>query len=58
MITQLDHEGFPVAVVCQALGVSRAGYYAYVRGDAGPRGQEDARLRPLVQQIFWAHQRR
>lgn len=58
MITQLDHEGFPVAVVCQALGVSRAGYYAYVRGEAGPREQEDARLRPLVRQIFWEHKRR
>ena len=58
MITQLGHEGFPVAVVCQALGVSRAGYYAYVRGAAGPREQEDARLRPLVRQIFWEHKRR
>jgi putative transposase len=58
VITRLDHEGFPVAVVCQALGVSRAGYYAHVRGEAGPREQEDARLRPLVRQIFWEHKRR
>lgn len=58
MITQLDHEGFPVAAVCQALGVSRAGYYAHARGEAGPREQEDARLRPLVRQIFWEHKRR
>jgi len=58
VITQLDHEGFPVAAVCQALGVSRAGYYAHTQGEAGPRGQEDARLRPLVQQIFWEHKRR
>ena len=58
MITQLDHEGFPVAAVCQALGVSRAGYYAHTRGEAGPRDQEDARLRPLVRQIFWEHKRR
>jgi putative transposase len=58
VITQLDHEGFPVAAVCQALGVSRAGYYAHARGAAGPREQEDARLRPRVQQIFWEHQRR
>lgn len=58
MITQLDHEGFPVAVVCQALGVSRAGYYAHARAEAGPREQEDARLRPLVRQIFWEHKRR
>lgn len=58
MITQLDHEGFPVAAVCQALGVSRAGYYAHARDQAGPREQADARLRPLVRQIFWEHKRR
>jgi putative transposase len=58
VITQLDHEGFPVAAVCQALGVSRAGYYAHARGEAGPREQEDARLRPLVRRIFWEHKRR
>jgi putative transposase len=58
VITQLDHEGFPVAAVCQALGVSRAGYYARASGVAGPREQEDARLRPLVRQIFWEHKRR
>jgi putative transposase len=58
VITRLDHEGFPVAAVCQALGVSRAGYYAHTRGAVGPRDQEDARLRPLVRQIFWEHKRR
>lgn len=58
MITLLEDEGFPVTAVCQALGVSRAGYYAHTRGEAGPREQEDARLRPLVRQIFWEHKRR
>jgi transposase InsO family protein len=58
VITRLEDEGFPVTAVCQALGVSRAGYYAHTRGEAGPREQEDARLRPLVRQIFWEHQRR
>jgi transposase InsO family protein len=58
VITQLDREGFPVAAVCQALGVSRAGYYAHARDEVGPREQEDARLRPLVRQIFWEHKRR
>ena len=47
-----------MASVCQALGVSRAGYYAHVRGGVGLREQEDARLRPLVQQIFWENKRR
>ena len=58
MITRLEDDGFPVAAVCQALGVSRAGYYAHTRGEAGSREQEDARLRPLVRQIFWEHKRR
>jgi putative transposase len=58
VITRLESEGFPVVAVCQALGVSRAGYYAHVRGEPGPREQEDARLRPLVCQIFWEHKRR
>ena len=53
-----EGEGFPVAVVCQTLAVSRAGYYAHARGGAGPREQEDARLQPMVRQIFWEHKRR
>jgi putative transposase len=56
--TRLDNEGFPVTAVCRALGVSRSGYDAHVRGEAGPREQEAARLRPLVRQIFWEHKRR
>ena len=47
-----------MAVVCQALAVSRAGYYAHVRAGTSPREQEDARLRPLVREIFWEHKRR
>jgi putative transposase len=58
VITQLEREGFPVAVVCQTLGVSRAGYYAHAQGGTGPREQQDVRLRPLVRQIFWEHKRR
>ena len=58
MITQLEREGFPVAVVCQALAVSRAGYYAHAQGGASLREQEDARLRPKLRQIFWEHKRR
>ena len=58
VISQLQEAGFPLAVVCHALGVSRAGYYAYTQGGASPRAQEDARLRPVVQQIFWEHKRR
>jgi putative transposase len=58
VITQLVQEGFPTALVCQTLGVSRAGYYAQGQGGVGLRDQQDARLQPLVQQIFWEHKRR
>jgi putative transposase len=58
VITQLLEDGFPTALVCQTLGVSRAGYYAQAQGGAGLRQRQDARLRPLVQQIFWEHKRR
>jgi len=58
VITQLVQEGFPAALVCQTLGVSRAGYYAQVQGGVGLREEQDAWLRPLVQQIFWEHKRR
>jgi putative transposase len=58
VIALLEEDGFPVAAVCHALDVSRAGYYAHTRGEAGPREQHDARLRPLVRQIFWEHKRR
>lgn len=58
MITHLEQAGFPVAVACQILGVSRAGYYAQASAGAGPRAQEEARLRPQVEQIFWEHKRR
>jgi transposase InsO family protein len=58
VITRLADEGFPVVAVGQALGVGRAGYYAHTRGAAGPREQADARLRPVVRQIFWEHKRR
>ena len=58
VINQLQDAGFPLAVVCHTLGVSRAGYYAHTQGRVSLRAQEDARLRPVVQQIFWEHKRR
>jgi transposase InsO family protein len=58
VLARLQEEGSPVAAVCHARGVSRAGYYAHARGEAGPREREDARRRPLVRQIFWEHRRR
>src|SRR4029077_11608209 len=58
VIGQLEKEGFPVAAVCQTLGVSRAGYYAQAHGGVSLRQEEDARLALLIRQIFWEHKRR
>jgi hypothetical protein len=58
VIGQLEQVGFPMAVLCQTLGVSRAGFYAQAGAGAGRRAQEAARLRPQAQQIFWEYKRR
>jgi transposase InsO family protein len=57
VVQQLIHAGFPVTVVCHTLGVTRSGYYA-CQGELRDRAHDDARLRPLIQQIFWDHKRR
>jgi transposase InsO family protein len=44
--------------VCDALGVSRAGYYAWQLRSESAREQRDRELMPLIRDIFWHHQRR
>ena len=58
MIGRLQQEGFPAAALCGVLGVHRSGYYAWRRGSLSVRAQEDERLKPLIRDIFWQHQRR
>jgi transposase InsO family protein len=58
VITQLQSERFPVAPVCESLGVSRSAYYAWQQDQPSTRRLEDNRLRPLVRSIFWEHRRR
>jgi transposase InsO family protein len=58
IIQQLEEEEFPVAVVCEALDVSRSAYYAWRQGEFSPRQREDHRLRPQIRKIFWEHRRR
>ncbi len=44
----------PVSRLCQALSVSRAGYYAWRERPLSPRALEDTRLRVLVRQFHVA----
>jgi transposase InsO family protein len=47
-----------VAVLCDTLRVSRAGYYAWREETDSSRQQRDRELMPLVRDIFWKHKRR
>lgn len=59
LIEQLTlEESFPLAVLCDALEVSRAGYYAWLSEAESSRQQRDRELMPLVCTIFWKHKRR
>ena len=44
-------ERFPVAFMCETLGVSRSGYYAWVRREPSKRLMDDERLTGLITQI-------
>lgn len=51
-------ESQPVISVCEVLGVSRSAYYAWKTRGASSREVQDAKLAPLVRDIFWKHKRR
>lgn len=50
----------PVAAsqVCDALEVSRSGFYAWRRSELSSREVKDRKLIPIIQDIFWTHRRR
>jgi transposase InsO family protein len=58
VIADLREQGFPVAALCQSLGVSRSGYYAWKEGRRSSRAEEDRRLMPQVRSVFREHKRR
>jgi putative transposase len=47
-----------VHAVCDALRVSRAGFYAWRSAVESARAQRDRELLPLVRDVFWRHKRR
>ena len=58
VIGQLQQDGFAVASLCKVLEVQRSRYYAWRRGSQSQRAREDAKLKPLIREIFWEHKRR
>ncbi|NLG34681.1 MAG: IS3 family transposase [Lentisphaerae bacterium] len=52
MIARLKEQGFDLAELCEAMEVSRSGYYAHRRKPEGARRRKDAALRPLVAAAF------
>jgi putative transposase len=51
-------EGFPASAVCEALDVSRSGFYAWRSEEESRRDQRDRELTPEIIDIFWHHRRR
>jgi putative transposase len=47
-----------IAAACEALGVCRSAYYAWLRGEPTPRERETERLTETIRVIFWRHKRR
>ncbi|MGH7928687.1 MAG: IS3 family transposase [Candidatus Binatia bacterium] len=58
VIRQLQAEAFPVALLCDVLGVCRSAYYSWQQGRPAARQLKDHLLRPMVRSIFWEHRRR
>jgi transposase InsO family protein len=56
LIQQLASE-HPISVLCTLLAVRRGGYYTWQRRATRPRQQEDARLAPIVAEVFAATRR-
>ena len=51
-------EGFAASAVCDALEVSRSGFYAWRSEEESHRAAVDRELTPQIVDIFWHHRRR
>ena len=47
-----DQKAFPVAFMCDQLGVSRAGYYAWLGRGMSDRERADARLTVFIEAAY------
>jgi transposase InsO family protein len=51
-------DGFQAGPVCDALEVSRSGFYSWRSGKESERAVVDRKLEPVIREIFWRHRRR
>jgi len=51
-------ESFAASAVCDALEVSRSGFYAWRSTEESQRAEADRELTPVICQVFWRHRRR
>jgi putative transposase len=51
-------DGFTAATVCDLLEVSRSGFYAWRSVQESRREEQDQRLMPVIEEVFWRHRRR
>ena len=49
---------FGIKECCEALGISRSGYYQWQKGQLGPRAQANRILGEQIGQVFAAHKGR
>ena len=49
---------FPIVTMCQVLGVSESGFYAWRKRPACQRQREDAQLTQEIRQVFGTHRGR
>jgi transposase InsO family protein len=51
-------ENFKASRVCDLLGVSRSGFYAWRSGEESARAMRDRELIQWISEVFWRHRRR
>lgn len=54
----MTEDGFQVTHLCETLNVHRNGYYQWLAATESVHEQQDSRLTPMVQDIFFQHRRR
>ena len=54
----MHEDGFEISHLCEALGIHRNGFYQWLNASENIYQQQDTRLTPMIQDIFFEHRRR